>query len=51
MSDKITISEKDKKILRELGEWKAKASETAENKEKIKAWQAHDEGVPGARVI
>lgn len=51
MSDKITISEKDKKILRELGEWKAKASETAENKEKIKAWQAHDEGVPGARVM
>ena len=47
----LSISEKDKKVLRELGEWKAKASETAENKEKIRAWQAHDEGVPGARVM
>jgi len=51
MPDKIVLSEKDKKILRELAEWKVKASGTAENKEKIKAWQAHDEGVLGARVM
>ena len=48
---KIIVTEKDKKVLRELGEWKVKTSETAGNKEKIKAWQAHDEGVQGARVM
>ena len=51
MSEKFVITEPDKTVLRKLGEWKAKASETAENLEKIKAWKAHDAGVPGARVM
>jgi len=51
MRNGITPSEKDKSVLKRLGEWKARASETAENKEKMKAWTAHDAGVPGARVM
>ena len=51
MVKRIKLSENDIKVLRELGEWKAKASETLANKEKIKAWQEHDEGVKGCRVM
>ena len=51
MVQKIVLNEKDKKVLRELGAWKVKTAETAENKEKIKAWMEHDEGVSGARVM
>jgi hypothetical protein len=46
-----SLREKDKSVLRQLGEWKARASETAENEEKVKAWTEHDAGVPGARVM
>lgn len=49
--EKIKLSEKDKKVLRELGEWKAGTSEMPANKEKIKAWMEHDEGVNGSRVM
>jgi len=51
MAEKIALSEHDKTVLRKLGEWKVRASATAENQEKIKAWTAHDAGVPGARVM
>ena len=51
MRNEISLSEKDKCVLRQLGEWTVRASETAENKEKIKAWTEHDAGVPGARVM
>jgi hypothetical protein len=51
MAEKIVFSEKDKAVLRKLGEWKAKTAQSPENKEKIKAWKEHDSGVPGARVM
>jgi len=51
MVENINLSENDIQVLRELGEWKAKASGTPENREKIKAWQEHDEGVKGSRVM
>lgn len=51
MAGKVVLRENEKTVLRKLGEWKVKASETAANREKIKAWTAHDAGVPGARVM
>jgi hypothetical protein len=51
MTDKSCLNEHDLKVLRELGEWKARTSETPENREKIQAWIQHDAGVAGARVM
>ena len=51
MAEQNVLSEHDKTVLRKLGEWKVRTAETAANKEKIKAWTAHDAGVPGARVM
>ena len=43
----IELPAEDVRILRELGEWKARVAESAENREKIAAWKAHDAGTPG----
>lgn len=51
MSTPIDIPTADLKVLRELGEWKARTAESAENREKVAAWKAHDAGTPGARVM
>ena len=51
MADTIDLPQDDVRILRELGEWKARKAESAENREKIAAWKAHDAGTPGARVM
>lgn len=51
MSDEINLPQEDLKVLRELAEWKARTAESAENREKIAAWKAHDTGTPGARVM
>ncbi len=51
MTHKTELSDSDIRILRELGEWKARTAESAENREKSDAWLAHDAGVAGARVM
>lgn len=51
MSNDINLPKEDVYVLRELGEWKARTAESAENREKIAAWKAHDAGTPGARVM
>lgn len=51
MTNKTYLNNHDVKILRELGEWKARTSEIPENREKIQAWIQHDAGVPNTRVM
>ena len=51
MTDKTGLSAQDLKVLRELGEWKAKACVTAENREKVAAWIAHDDPAVPSRVM
>lgn len=50
-NDTIDLPPEDVRILRELGEWKARTAATREDREKIKAWKAHDAGMPGAWVM
>jgi hypothetical protein len=51
MASKINLSENDKTVLRRLGEWKVMTAGTPANREKIKVWTDHDNGVPGSRVM
>ncbi len=51
MTEDISLSREDLRVLRELGEWKARTAESVQNREKIAAWKAHDAGVSGARVM
>lgn len=51
MSDSTGLSAHDLTVLRTLGEWAAQAAASAANRAKWAAWQQHDAGVPGARVM
>lgn len=45
------LSHHDVAVLRSLGEWAAGEAASARNREKIRAWYAHDAGVPDRRVM
>jgi hypothetical protein len=51
MADTAGLSRADLQVLRGLGEWKAIASTSAENRERIQAWLDHDAGIPDSRVM
>ena len=46
-----SLNAHDIKVLRGLGEWKARASETPENREKIQAWIRHDSDMTSSRAM
>lgn len=49
--DKTDLGKKDAAILRELAEWQAAAATSAANRDKTKAWYAHDAHAPDRRPL
>lgn len=49
--DKTGLGVHDLKVLRSLGEWAAIEAGSARNREKIRAWYAHDAGTADRRVM
>lgn len=45
------LDDRDLGVLRSLGEWAAQEAVSERNREKIRAWYAHDAGAPDRRVM